>query len=285
MINLHAHTNASDGDLTPKELIDQAISAKLDAIAITDHDTIDSLKFATEYSKGKIDFIPGIEISTYEKEYKEVHILGLFVNYDNKELIEFCNRTANLRKNQKIEMIKKLNSLGFEITFEEVEKIVGTSFGRPHLAKILLKKYPNEFKSIQDVFDKYLGLKKPAYVKRTDLTSMKDGIDVIKKAGGLPILAHPGVYHDKDAAELIDNFITQGGVGIETHYPYFKILNISKEESDHKVELFKNISIKKNILESGGTDYHGNSRNVSISEINIPIEILTKLHKHLNKNL
>jgi 3',5'-nucleoside bisphosphate phosphatase len=281
MIDLHIHTNASDGELSAKELVDVAIENDLKIIAITDHDTIDSVQEATDYAKGKdIEIVQGIEIRTNDPkfDYQNIDIIGLFVDSQNRELIEFTDKIKKERTIQKKKMIEKLQELGLDINFEEVAKTVNGSFGRPHIARILLKKYP-EFSSVQEVFDKYMSKGKPAYVHREYNVGIGEAIEIIKKSGGIPILAHPGIFNKKMSVELINYFLSLGGLGIEVYYPYDKICSISSEESQKKIEFYKKLADEKNIVISGGSDYHNKSRGSSLGKIKIPLFVVDELRK------
>ena len=148
-IDLHLHSTASDGRLSPKEIIDLALQKKIPAIAITDHDTIEGNKEALEYAKGKdIEFVPGIEITiTPPRTCKELHVVGLFIDSEDKEFNDLKKRHLIYSENTAKKIIKKLNNLGYKITFEELlEETNGEHLGRPWLAKILMRKYPEEFK-------------------------------------------------------------------------------------------------------------------------------------------
>jgi len=282
MIDLHIHTNKSDGVLSPEEVVDIAIEKGIKAIAITDHDVVDGVSEAIEHAKGKsIDIIPGIEIGCDESDngFKEIHVIGLFVDYKNKDLIRFTEEIKNQRRNQKREMINKLNKLGYAISFDEVAKSVKGAFGRPHISKMLIKKYPDQFSSIQEVFGKLVGVGKPAYVDRKKIGGMKTAIEIIKKAGGLSFLAHPGVYKKEDSLGLINVFKAVGGEGIETYYPYHiicPVLGISKKENSELIHFYQDVVRKMELLESGGSDFHGGDRN-TLGEIKIPDEILLRL--------
>jgi predicted metal-dependent phosphoesterase TrpH len=288
-VDLHLHTTASDGELAPWQVVELAIKNKISAIAITDHDTTDGIKGAMEYAKGRnIEVIPGIEIRCDQPEtgFAEIHVLGLFLDIESNAMKNFSIEAKNERINQKKLMIKKLNSLGYGITFEEVYKEVGASFGRPHIAKILMKKYPREFSSMQEAFDKCLGVGKPAYVDRVKKVKMKQAIDTIKKAGGLAFLAHPGVYRKEDSLELIEMLIKNGGDGIETYYPYHMIvpsLKLNKSQNMEMVKFYQGIANSRKLLETGGSDFHGGKRS-TINDINVPESVLMKLKEHLGKD-
>lgn len=282
MIDLQNHTIASDGENMPEQLVDLAVEKKLSAIAITDHDSVASLKPAIVYSKDKnIEIIPGIELSCDDPlfNYDKIDVLGLLVDYNNKELNDLIEHIKNKREENKKLIIDKIKNLGYEIEYEDVKKTVKGTFGRPHIAKYLLKKYSDKFTSVADVFDKLIGHGKPAYLDTKGRVSIKDGIKIIQEAGGVAILAHPGIYPKEDSVKLIDYFIENGGDGIETYYPYHIVcpyLNIDEKGNEEMIEFYKNIAKSKKILESGGNDHHGNYR-FTLGAIRIPEKVLENL--------
>jgi len=284
MIDLQSHTIASDGELTPEELVELAIKKKLSAVAITDHDSIESLKKAIEYSKGKkIEVISGVELSCDDPlfDYEKIDVLGLFIDRSNKKLLGLVQHINETREENKKQIIKKLNTLGYEIDYESVKRTVGGTFGRPHIAKYLIKKYPDKFSSVRDVFDKLIGRGKKAFVKPDSRVSIADAIMTIKQAKGLAILAHPGIYPREHSLRLIDYFAANGGDGIETYYPYHIIcpeLKIDRNENEKLIKFYKAIVKSKNLLESGGNDHHDMYR-PTLGEIPIPESILENLKK------
>ena len=284
MIDLQSHTTASDGELTPEELVELAIKKKLSAVAITDHDSVESLKKAIEYSKGKkIEIIPGVELSCDDPlfDYEKIDVLGLFIDRSNKKLLGLVQHINETREENKKQIIKKLNSFGYEIDYESVKKTVGGTFGRPHIAKYLIKKYPDKFSSVRDVFDKLIGRGKKAFVKPDSRVSIADAIMTIKQAKGLAILAHPGIYPREHSLRLIDYFAANGGDGIETYYPYHIIcpeLKIDRNGNEKLIKFYKDIVKSKNLLESGGNDHHDMYR-PTLGEIPIPESILENLKK------
>ena len=157
MIDLHTHTNGSDGEKTPEELIDLSISKKITALAITDHDTVDSIEKAVKYAKSKdILLIPGIEVEAQIKK-GQMHILGLFVDYKNKELRKKLKYIKKARDSRNLKFIEEFNKLGFNITLDELKEVSeGKIIGKPHFAKIFLrKKYIKEKDEIfQNYFEK-----------------------------------------------------------------------------------------------------------------------------------
>jgi len=286
MIDLQNHTVASDGELTPEQLVDLAIEKKLSAIAITDHDSIGSVKRAIEYSKGKnIEIVPGVELSCDDQlfNYDKIDVLGLLISPDNKKLNNLLEHIKNKREENKKLIIEKLRGLGYEIEYEDVKKTVKGTFGRPHIAKYLLGRYPDRFDSVRDVFDQLIGRGKPAYLDTKERVSIKDGIKTIQNAGGVAILAHPGVYPKEDSVKLIDYFIENKGDGMETYYPYHIIcpeLKLDKKGNEKMIEFYRNIARAKKLLESGGNDHHGNYR-FTLGEVKIPEKVLENLKNRI----
>ncbi|MFC1666096.1 PHP domain-containing protein [Nanoarchaeota archaeon] len=256
MIDLHIHSTASDGTLTPKEIVDLAIEKNIPAIAICDHEVAHGSIQAKKYSKNKnIEVISGIEIGCDDKELNlfDIHIVGLYLDFKNKELNNLIKEMKKSRIKQKTKIIKKLNELGYDITFSElIKESDGGSFGRPHIARILLRKYP-ELKSVSNIFDKLLGENKPACVKQEKRT-ISEVIKIIKNANGIAILAHPGLYNNHE--QVIEKFIQAGGHGIEVLYPYGNRPDKLKENSNNLTNTFSKLANKHNLLISGGTDFH-----------------------------
>lgn len=279
---------ASDGEPTPEELIELAIKKKLKAIAITDHDSLDSIKSAIKYSNGKnIEVVPGIELSCDDPlfNYDKIDVLGLFIDFNNKKLIRLIKHVNTKREENKKQIIKKLKEFGYEIAYEDVKKTVKGAFGRPHIAKYLLNKYPDKFASVREVFDKLIGEGKKAFVKTNDRVSIKDAVKTIKGAGGISILAHPGIYRREDSIKIINYFVDNNGNGIETYYPYHircPELNIDKKSNEKLIGFYKKIAKSKKVLESGGNDHHGNYR-FTLGEVNVPYKVLKELKKFLGK--
>ena len=189
----------------------------------------------------------------------------------------------NKREENKKLIIEKLKGLGYEIEYKDVKKTVKGTFGRPHIAKYLLRRYPDRFDSVRDVFDQLIGRGKPAYLDTKERVSIKDGIKTIQNAGGVAILAHPGVYPKEDSVKLIDYFIENKGDGMETYYPYHIIcpeLKLDKKGNEKMIEFYRNIARAKKLLESGGNDHHGNYR-FTFGEVKIPESVLENLKNRI----
>jgi predicted metal-dependent phosphoesterase TrpH len=270
MIDLHLHTTASDGELSPEKLVDLVLEKGLRAIALTDHDSVGGIAAAIKRAKGKsLEVVPGIEIGCDESGmgFKEVHVLGLFVGPENTALLKFTRRVKQERLEQKKKIVKRLRSLGFDISFGEVKAQAKESLGRPHIAQLLLKKYPGKL----------------AYVDRENKFRVKQAISLIAKANGLSFLAHPGVFRKKDSLQLIEFFQDNGGQGIETYYPYHIVcpeLGIGEKENTHLIRFYRETAAARKLLETGGSDFHGKFRE-TISAVNVPDAVLGKLKEAL----
>ena len=287
-IDLHLHTTNSDGKLTPSQVVEEAVRLGLKAIAITDHDSISGVKEAMAAARGRIEVIPGVEISCYEPElgYNEVHILGFFIDVEAKLINKLLEKSKQERIKQKKKIVKNLQRLGFKISFEEVVAITKGEVGRPHVAEILFKKYPDKFSSINDVFKKYIRNGGPAYAERDHLTSIKEAVDAIVKSGGVAVLGHPFVFKQEDIPELVEYFIECGGKGIETYYPYAKLYahgGYDKEKEKKAIDYLKEIAKEKGLFETGGSDFHGGDRTTVIDEMRIPYSVLEEIKKEANK--
>lgn len=243
--DLHVHTNYSDGKFKPSKMIDLAVERGLDGISITDHDSVDGMKEAIEYGRKYKNFeiIPGIELGCIYND-EEVHILGYYIDYNSKELLKATEQLRKDRIQRGIKIINKLKNLNISISINEVQNLSKEDFiGRVSIARALInKKYVS---SISEAFDKYLDKDGPAYVERKTF-SIKESIDLIKKAGGVPILAHPGILKEKTI--IIDYCIDHGIEGIEC---------IQSKHSKEDENNFKQIAQKNNLLITGGSDCHG----------------------------
>lgn len=241
--DLHIHTTASDGILTPKEVLKWAYKKGLKAISITDHDTVSGMIEALNINRFiDLEVIPGIELnSKYNDE--EVHVLGYYINYNNKDFLEKLKEIQQFRHDRANKMIKKLNYLNIRINLDEVRSISkGESVGRPHIAYALINK--GYTKDIKSAFKEYLGAGCPAYVDRYKL-STKLAIMMINDAGGVPVIAHPGLLKDKSK---LNDILDQGFLGIEVYH--------SKHDNE-TVRILKDFAVKKGLLITGGSDCHG----------------------------
>lgn len=220
-IDLHSHTNCSDGQLSPQELIDRAVNFQLDVLAITDHDSIDALAAAQAYIQEKalpLRLINGIEISTYWHGF-DIHIVGLNINSTNEKLAALIEQQQAAREIRAEKMGEKLVKCGFNGVYEQAKALAGDgSITRSHFAKVLLQQ--GHINHIQGAFDKYIGKGKRAFVK-PQWCEIPEAIEVIHQAGGVAVMAHP-IRYDLSAKwrrRLIVEFKTAGGDGLEIVLP------------------------------------------------------------------
>jgi len=253
-IDLHIHSTASDGSLAPADIIDHAQKLELAAIAITDHDSVDGSKEALQIGiPPSLRFLTGVEISAANPPFfpgsGSFHILGYDIRLDHSDLNQTLNKLQDARKNRNPEIIKCLNKLEFQISLDEVKKEVADGqLGRPHIAYAMMKK--GFVASIDEAFDKYLGAGKPAYVDKFRI-ECGQAVNIIRDAGGVPVLAHPALLNIKNKQELdilLQNLIKIGLGGIEVYYP---------GHSPRQIRQYTEMATKYGLLMTGGTDFHG----------------------------
>ena len=280
MIDLHVHSTCSDGTLSPTELVDYAIQKGLSAFALTDHDCVEGLDTILSYAKSlpnAPEIIPGIELSTDENG-QEVHMVGLFIDHHNPEFNQYLQEFIASRTTRNKKMCHLLQEHGMNITYEELEaEFPGAVLTRAHYAKLLLKH--GYVKSIKEAFERFLGDHCPCYVSREKITPVM-AIDLIKKAGGLAILAHPILYHMSDARldALVQKLKEAGLTGIEAIYSTY-----SPAEERH----IRKLAAKYDLLLSGGSDFHGENKpgldlGTGYGKLYVPEEVLTKLKTALH---
>ena len=214
-IDLHIHSTASDGRLSPAEIVRQSMEHGLTIIAVADHDTVDGIVPALVAAKAfpGLKVIPAVEINT-DVPYGEAHLLGYFIDYTNHELRDALQKLRNSRRKRAQGMIDKLGDLGIHIEWQRVQEIAGgSSIGRPHIAQAMLEKgYITSFK---EAFTKYISRDGPAYVEREKITPV-GAVELILRANGLPVLAHPFTINDPEM--MIIELKAAGLVGIEAYY-------------------------------------------------------------------
>jgi len=252
--DLHIHTTASDGALDPIRTVHEAKVARLRAIAITDHDTIDGLltlkkvgilnSDSSKMSLPNPAIITGIELNADLPGY-EVHILGYFIDIDNAELKKTLKFLVENRQKRLLLMVEKINYLGYDLKFEDVMEITANSaaIGRPHVAKAILQ--TGYFKNINQVFDVLLGKNCPAYIPQYRLT-LEKVIELIEGAGGIAVLAHPGLIGNDI---IVEKIIKKPGIsGIEVYHP---------AHTEEQTEKYLSLAKEHNLKITGGSDFHG----------------------------
>lgn len=278
MIDLHTHTTASDGTYTPKELIDLALEIQLDAIAITDHDTIDGYLEAKQYydsldaNNKTMRLLSGIEFSTTLPNYSfDIHILGLNFDPDNEE---FNNRLSCIvvdRNQRNHKMLELIQQRGYDLTQREVDNFCKESIvTRAHFAQLLVSK--GYFESTKDAFQRLLGNDGPVYVPRQDVHAKK-AIELIHHAGGIAALAHPTLYglESYGLYALIDELKSFGLTAIEGYYSLY---------SKQQVTAILNIADRFSLNVVGGSDFHGankpgNQLGIGYGQLAVPNHLLT----------
>ena len=244
-IDLHVHTNASDGMLEPAALVRAVKAADVQVFSITDHDTVDALGEARREAEGVgLRLIPGIELSAYWGKV-EFHILGYFIDPENAALRVFLKNTREARHLRLHAMLNRLQAMGIAVPLGEViARARDGNVGRPHLARALMER--GFVGSTDEAFDRYLGTDKPAYVPRPDV-SVQQAIRVIREAGGIASLAHPGL-HNRD--EAIPDLIAAGLTAIEVYHP---------KHAFGRAARYRRLARRMNLLATGGSDFHGES--------------------------
>jgi predicted metal-dependent phosphoesterase TrpH len=242
--DLHTHTRASDGWHTPEELVRMAREAGLEAVAVTDHDTVAGVQDALESGrKMGVDVLPGVEISTLH-EGVEVHVLGYAMDFEDPVFLRWLQELRNTRDLRNRMIVERLQQLGIDIQLEEVyaKQQKDGNVGRPHIAAVLVEK--GIVASVNEAFEEYLGTGKKAYVVPPRISPL-EALELIHGAGGVCVLAHPGLYKKDD---LLKKLIAKGLDGIEVFHP------------DHTAEdenRYRQMAEECGLLMTGGSDFHG----------------------------
>ncbi|MDD5422138.1 MAG: PHP domain-containing protein [Candidatus Omnitrophota bacterium] len=262
--DLHIHTFYSDSTFSPEEVVATASNKALAAIAICDHDSIDGIGPCTELGlRSGVEIVPGIEL-TVEKPDAEIHLLGYFIDWEQEWLRKRLKEIQGIRIERIHKMVAKLAQENVRMDAGDVFKISGKgSVGRMHLAQAMLR--TGKIKRLKEAFDKYIGFLKPCYVSNIAFTP-QEAIGLILKAGGVPVLAHPGIMC-KD--EHIPELIGYGLKGIEVYH------------TDHTPTVtrhYEEIAKMYGLLASGGSDCHGLGKGrVLIGTTRVPYELVDKL--------
>lgn len=269
LVDLHIHTTASDGTDSPEKVVLRAKAMGLKAIAITDHDTVEGVEPALEVGRlHEIEVIAGVELGA---EYlgKEIHILGYLIEIDNCKLKDKLKVLLDERKNRIRKMIRKLQDLGISIKFEKASAISGAgSIGRPHLAAALVEE--GVVKTIAEAFEKYIGTGCPAYVPRYKLSPL-EAISLIRAAGGVPVLAHPG---QNNSGQHIKIFKAAGLAGLEVYHPAH-----SREQECY----YHRLAGEYELIVTGGSDYHGPRYKAGnrLGSVTVPYSVVNEIKKRI----
>lgn len=267
--DLHTHTTYSDGFLSPSELIQKARALGLEILGITDHDSVNGIEDSIEIGKELgVEIVPGVELSSAVDD-REIHIVGYFVDYENKDLLEHLTFSRGERLKRAERIVEKLNSINVPLKLDVVlEKAGSAAVGRPHIANALLDEGLTA--SYVEAFSKYIGYGGPAYEKKHSL-SPEDTIALIASSGGLSFLAHPGKY---TTDVVLHRLIKSGLDGIEVIHP---------SHTPEKVQHYHSIVSQYFLLESGGSDFHGGKRNDdgTLGSYNVPTVWVREMKERL----
>ncbi len=272
MIDLHTHSNCSDGSMTPTQLVEYAASKGVSAIALSDHDTISGIDEAIEAGeKYGVEIVPAIEFSVQSKT--ETHILGFYIDHKSPLLLEALDNINSVRRKRTENTCEKLRSLGFDVTVEEALKIApGGIVGRAHFARLLVDKGYTQ--SVKEGFDKYLANGRPAY-DGTQYLSAESAVKLINSLGGVSFVAHPHLIrlNDNDLRSFLKKLKDFGLCGIEGYY---------NEYTPEMESYFQNLAKDLGLEICGGTDFHAKMKphidiGIGQGNMNIPYAVLENI--------
>jgi 3',5'-nucleoside bisphosphate phosphatase len=243
-VDLHTHTIASDGQLSPRELVREAVTRGIRVLAITDHDSTEGVAEAMDEAATAppLTIVPGIEINC-DVDGAEIHVLGYGMDHEAAWFQHFCREQREERRARVYRILERLAELSMPIDPEEVFAVVREgSAGRPHVAQVMVRR--GYVKTVREAFDRFLAAGKPGHVPRTKLTP-GDAVRLLRRAGGVPVLAHPGLA-GRD--EMIPSLLEAGLMGIECYYP---------EHTPVQTATYLQICRDHGLVTTGGSDFHG----------------------------
>jgi predicted metal-dependent phosphoesterase TrpH len=262
--DLHLHTNFSDGTFTPEELVLQAQKAGLACIAVTDHDSVEACaRAAPACSAVNMEFVPGTEL-TAEQDDTELHVLGYFLDTNNAKLLAEIARFQVVRQNRIHEMVARINEMGVPLKAESVFALANCkSPGRPHVARAMAKE--GLVRNLDEAFERFLKKGRPAWVPKSKISAL-DAIELVHQAGGLAIMAHPGLNRTDN---IIPSLVDAGLDGIECFHT---------KHSTAMSERYLEIADKYHLLVTGGSDCHGFSKGKPlIGTVRLPYDHVGKM--------
>lgn len=267
LVDLHCHTCFSDGLFTPEQLVERARWLGLAAVGITDHDTTAGLERAEAAGRRcGVEIVPGVEMSC-TADGIDVHILGYYLDFADRELLAFFQRLFDAREQRARKMVEKMQALGLEISWAGVARAAGgAAVGRPHVAQAMVE--AGVAGSIEEAFQKWIGFDAPAYVPKYRL-SPEEAVGLIRRHRGVAVVAHPGIYRREGALHAT---VAAGIDGIEAWHP-----DHSPADTDRMVELAR----KNRLLVTGGGDCHGGRKQgrVYLGEVTVPYKNLAALKR------
>lgn len=275
LIDLHVHSNASDGSLTPSEVADEAIKMNLKAIALTDHDTIDGIPEILDYTKDKdIEIVPGIELSCYYNK-REIHILGFYVDYENPELSKELATLKQAREGRNIKMVELMQKDGLNITMDKLlHGNPDSVITRAHFARVLVEEGICKDKEV--AFKKYIGIGCKYYLPKPEVTC-ETAMRILTTYSKGAFLAHPLLYHFGYAQieELLMYLKDLGLKGIEAYH---------SSNNSYESDKLRSLALKHSLMISGGSDFHGIIKpNIQMGRgrggMKVPIRLLDEIKK------
>ncbi len=269
-IDLHMHTNFSDGVCTPSELLEIVRSKNLAAFSVTDHDTFEGFEAVQSLlTKEDPELISGVELSV-SIDGGDLHMLAYGFDTSNRAFAEALAEFQRRRTERGKEIVQKLNGMGIHISYDDVEQQAqGTVIGRPHIAQAMHEQ--NHVKTYEEAFERYIRNGGPAYVPKVNFEP-SDAIDLIHGAGGLAFLAHPAI---DDNHRYIEALIGMGLDGIEVYHP---------SHTAAATDRFKHLAERHRLLTSGGSDFHGREgRYGTIGSQKVPYTCLERMQERLEK--
>ncbi len=268
--DLHLHTNFSDGTYTPEELVMHAKRVGLSAMALTDHDTVEGCaRLAAAAAGAGVEFVPGAEL-TAEVDGIELHLLAYFIDTNHVRLLSETARYQGVRQDRIREMVERLNKLGIPLRIETVLDLANCqSPGRPHLARALIQE--GFCHTLDEAFERFLKKNRPAWVPKARVSAV-DAIQLVHEAGGLAVMAHPGLNRTD---EIIDVLVAGGLDGIECFHT---------RHSTSASERYLTMADRFDLAVTGGSDCHGMSKGKPlIGTVKVPYNLVEKLKERLSR--
>lgn len=260
-LELHAHTHFSDGALSPEQLVELAVERSVSVLAVTDHDSVEGIAPAIAAAGSRLEVVPGIEISS-TLEHNDLHILGYFLDPQSSALRERLQHFREERRQRALAIVARLGELGVPVSADEVFASAGPGVvGRPHVAQALLR--AGHVPTIDVAFQKYLGARGSAFVHRPVFHSA-EAVRIIRDAGGVAVLAHPGLV----ARTLVEQLAQAGLAGLEVWHPQH---NMQAQKRWYEV------ASDLGLVPSGGSDFHGPHRGAALGDMPVPERTLDDL--------